>query len=179
MSLKNKIIVDKRKVDSIEIIKFVNKQIAESKNNEQFFELTVKEKRSQRSIQANRFLHGPLIDAFVRHTGYQDREYLKFKLKDKFLRTYVGKKESVSIQKSLDLVYALKEKSNNPQERSVLDYVITLLREEDLGKYYIRHTSDLNVAEMYIFLKNCVHFLQELGGYMIAKEYDEYMELCK
>lgn len=44
-----------------------------------------------RSLAQNRFLHGPLIDAFVRATGDTDRDKWKGRLKEMFLRVPDGK----------------------------------------------------------------------------------------
>ena len=44
--------------------------------------------KNTRSVQANRFFHGALLDAFVECTGDADKDYLKFVLKEKYLKHF-------------------------------------------------------------------------------------------
>ena len=47
--------------------------------------------RGTRSHKQNNFFHGALIDSFVQHTGDTDREYMKYRLKELFLKTQTDK----------------------------------------------------------------------------------------
>jgi hypothetical protein len=52
----------------------------------------IKEVKDSRSLRQNNFFHGPLVESFVQHTGDTDREFLKWRLKVKFLTINKGHK---------------------------------------------------------------------------------------
>jgi hypothetical protein len=79
-------IVNKRGYKSEFVFNHIQKIFSELKCDE--IEVIIKPFKHKRSLAQNRFMWGALLDAFVRATGDNDKEYLKFYLQEKYLKEY-------------------------------------------------------------------------------------------
>ncbi len=68
----------------VEVLKFCQK------HKDKGGVLTLQLGKEPRSLQQNAWFHSVLLDAFVEATGDYDRDYLKYTLKEKFLKVWLG-----------------------------------------------------------------------------------------
>jgi hypothetical protein len=155
------------------------------------YDIKITKYKEDRSLEQNKFFHGPLLDAFVRATGETDREYLKYSLKEKFLRVLVSS-ETASMSLADQIVDDAKEmylKSKEYGLNSITNLIIEFGRElkvlagevdpalktkKDL--FYVRETKSLSKDEFQKFINDCKEYLMDIGGDLESAEYDSYLE---